>query len=88
MTAGTKVNGVANPQLTPQLLAREKDRRKSRVSVICLEGGSISAADPASQLGEVPQTSRSQIGSDRQHGSPQLPPVHAQIRMEEIKALQ
>lgn len=87
LTAGTKVNRVVNPQSTPQLLAREQDRRKSRVCVICLEGGSISTAGPASQLGEVPQTSRSQIGSDRRHGNLQVPPVHAQIGMEEIKAL-
>lgn len=56
--------------------------------MICLEGGSISTADPVSQLGEVPQTSRSQIRSDRQHGSLQVPPVHTQIHRKEIKALQ
>lgn len=56
--------------------------------MICLEGGSISTTNPASQLGEVPQTSRSQIRSDRRHGSLQVPPVHTRIRMEEIKAVQ
>jgi len=72
----------------PQLLAQEKDRRKSKLHLIGLEGCSTSRTNPSSQLGEVLQTSRSQIRSDRQHSSLQVPPVHAPICTEDIKALQ
>lgn len=44
LTSRTKGNGVVNPQTIPELLAQVKDRRKSRLYLICLVGVSISTA--------------------------------------------